>query len=721
VSGAEPSVQGPIHDSRPHWQRYGIALLSVALATLVTWLLRSVISETILIFYFGTVIFVGWFGGLGPGLLATALSLAVAQYFFIEPVHSLVPSDPSDLIPMVLFGVFAAMSATFSEQLRMSRQSERQRADELAELSKQLQEQTVEMEEHSAELEQQFEEAQLLSEELEQANTALAEHSALQARLAAIVESSRDSIVGTGLDGTILSWNPAAQALYGYTPVEAVGQHISLLTPPDRRAEIDELYHLVRQGETIELLETVRQTKSGRLVDVGVSVSPIREDNTIIGVAKIDRDITSVKRVERQQNTLAEATRRLTTTLDEREVIEALCDMLVPEVGDYCIIRLIDDKYEIKPVHWKHAADDRQQLLDELVRRYPDRAEPGSHVAEVQRRAHAQLCNHLGDADYQESATDDVHLELMRKVATRSCIIAPLLVRGSVIGTLTVAISDSSREYDNDDVHFLEEICRRAATVVDNARSYQLERAAREEAEEANQAKFEFLTRMSHELRTPLNAIAGYAQILELGVHGELNQSQVEAISRIQRNQRHLLSLINDVLNFAKLETGHVRFAFEDFSVLDVLTGLEPLIAPQVQDKKLQYSFETCPAELRAHADPEKLEQIILNLLSNAVKFTRDGGAIRLRCEHHGERVAVQVIDTGEGIAADKLDIIFDPFIQANMQYTRTKEGTGLGLSISRDLARKMGGDLTVESTVGNGSTFTVWLPVATERAQTLA
>ncbi|MDB4915965.1 MAG: sensor protein [Gemmatimonadetes bacterium] len=257
-----------------------------------------------------------------------------------------------------------------------------------------------------------------------------------------------------------------------------------------------------------------------------------------------------------------------------------------------------------------------------------------------------------------------------------------------------------------------------AYDVTEHVRARREVETARAEAEAANAAKSEFLSTMSHELRTPLNAISGYTELLTLELRGPITEMQRQDLERIRRANHHLMGLVTDVLNFARLDAGQVEFHVADVELASVVGDLEPLVGPQLAAKQLIFDHAGCVSDRphRMRADPEKVRQILLNLLTNAVKFTDAGGRVRLACETDlvAGVVRVRVSDTGRGIPPGQLERIFEPFVQVDRHRTQeSQQGVGLGLAISRDLARAMGGELTAESELGVGSTFTLALPAA--------
>ena len=315
---------------------------------------------------------------------------------------------------------------------------------------------------------------------------------------------------------------------------------------------------------------------------------------------------------------------------------------------------------------------ERQKYEDELLRT-KRAAEHARNVLEVQRRE-LQAANELLEEQAVEMEVQQQHLREQ-----------------------TAQLEESAEELRalNDDL-------------LERSREVELARAV---AEEANQAKSTFLAVMSHELRTPLNAISGYVELLEIGIYGMVNEAQRDALGRINRSQRHLLRLINEVLNLARIEAGRVDYTVVDVPLAPVIEEVVAMIEPQLTAKGLGFQVNDVTG-LVVRADRDKAQQVLLNLLSNAIKFTPPGGhvAVEAAPDDAGGMVLLRVTDTGIGIPADRLASVFEPFVQVDVSQKGRKEGTGLGLAISRDLARGMGGDLTAQSTEGHGSTFTLAL-----------
>jgi signal transduction histidine kinase len=236
---------------------------------------------------------------------------------------------------------------------------------------------------------------------------------------------------------------------------------------------------------------------------------------------------------------------------------------------------------------------------------------------------------------------------------------------------------------------------------------------ARADAEKASRVKSEFLGMMSHELRTPLNAVGGYVDLMLDGLRGPTTEEQRIDLGRIKRSQRHLLGVIENVLGFLKLGSGKVIYELREVSVDDIVDNVEDIAKPLIESKHLAYARGSTERSVHVHADYDKVQQIVLNLLSNAIKFTEPNGRVEITWSAQDGRVRIRVADTGSGIPADRLESVFEPFVQVDSTRSRPKGGTGLGLSISREFARGMGGQLLVESELGKGSAFTLDLPRA--------
>ena len=339
----------------------------------------------------------------------------------------------------------------------------------------------------------------------------------------------------------------------------------------------------------------------------------------------------------------------------------------------------------------------------ERFRRYPLRA--GGPLSDAVLSGEPVLLPDLRawQARYPET------LDTVRETGYAGYAAAPIRVDGQAIGALGFSFREGEA-FDPGVGVFLETVAGQCGAALERARLYQAEHAARAEAEAANLAKGQFLASMSHELRTPLNAIGGYVDLLMMELRGPVTAQQQTDLARVKRAQQHLLGLINDVLNFAKLEAGRIELQLRDVALGELLDDVEALIAPQAAMRGIAYAPAPGDGTVSVRGDQEKLEQVLLNLLSNAVKFTGPGGRVWMDWAEEEGEVRVRVHDTGAGVPPDKLESIFEPFVQVDPDLTRTRQGTGLGLAISRELARAMGGDITVRSVPDEGSTFTVHL-----------
>ena len=298
--------------------------------------------------------------------------------------------------------------------------------------------------------------------------------------------------------------------------------------------------------------------------------------------------------------------------------------------------------------------------------------------------------------------------QLLAETGHRAQIIAPLIVGGECTGAIGIAF-DRDRAFTDEETQFAVSIAQQCAIAMERVRLFGLEQEARNAAEKASFFKTEFLAGLSHELRTPLNAIGGYAELLEMEIHGPVSPEQRTALERIQTSRKHVQGLIDSVLELTRIESGATHYSIEQVSLGETITVCEALMAPQITAKGLQYSRSGTVDGMTVWADAEKLRQIILNLLTNAVKYTETGG-VSLSVERVHDLIAMKVTDTGSGIDPSKLELIFQPFVQLN-ERAAPQTGVGLGLAISRNLARGMGGDLTAHSEPGKGSAFTLTLP----------
>jgi PAS domain S-box-containing protein len=488
-----------------------------------------------------------------------------------------------------------------------------------------------------------------------------------------LVASVRDyAIFALDPKGMILSWNAGAERIAGYRADEVVGRHFSIFYREEDLATGKperELRIAARDGRVED--EGWRIRKDGTQFWASVVLTSLRDAHgSLVGFAKVTRDLTERRGAE-----------------DQLRASEERFRVLIQSVRDYGIFMLDPDG---RVASWNEGARRiKGYEADEIVGRhfsvfYPEAARASGfpdYELEV-----ARAVGRFEDEGWR-----------VRKDGTQfwANVVITALFRddGSLLGFAKV-----TRDLTE----------RRAA------QQREVEDARRlADAEASSRAKSGFLAAMSHELRTPLNAISGYAQLMQEGIAGPVSEQQAEYLTRIITSQQHLLAIVNDLLNYSRIEAGEVAYERTPVAMREVVDRVLGMVMPQAERKGLDLTRGECGTEIVAIADQLKTEQIVLNLVSNAVKFTPERGAVTVSCGRLQAAVTIEVRDTGPGIPADKQQAIFEPFVQLGRTLTSTHEGAGLGLAISRDLARAMSGDVTVESTVGTGSTFVLRLPAA--------
>ncbi|HEX8906508.1 MAG TPA: ATP-binding protein [Longimicrobiaceae bacterium] len=578
-------------------------------------------------------------------------------------------------------------------------------------------------------------------------------------RYRSLVVATAQIIWNTDAKGEFATEQPEWAAFTGTTFEEYRGWKWLECVHPADREQAAATWRAALESRTVYEAEYRLIRHDGQYRDMQVRAVPVQEPNGRVREwVGAESDVTERRKAERSAQFLAEASRVLASSLDYATTLRSVARLAVPELADWCAVDLLAEGGGLERVAVEHQDPAKIEFVHRLQERYPGDMGTERGLPAVIRTGKADMMAEIPEEMLLAAARGPEHLALIRELGLKSYIVVPLIARDRTLGAITLVHAESGRRYDQQDLELAEELARRAAVAIDNARLYyeteearaqleqqaaelqeaqaEMERAhgelqrandelvarteeaerAREAADEANAAKSAFLATMSHELRTPLNAIAGYAQLLEMGIHGEITETQREYLEKIRRNQTHLLGLINDVLNFAKIEAGQVQYEIGQVPVDETLAAVEALIEPQVRARRHHYAYRRGDPAVTARADRDRVEQIVLNLLSNAVKFTSPGGRIVMEWEADDGRVRIRVRDSGRGIPADKLPAIFEPFVQVDPTLTRSSEGTGLGLAISRDLARAMKGDLTVESREGVGSTFTLTLPRGPDR-----
>jgi signal transduction histidine kinase len=415
---------------------------------------------------------------------------------------------------------------------------------------------------------------------------------------------------------------------------------------------------------------------------------------------------------------LAEAGRLLAESVDQASTLVALTRLALPSLGAWCIVDILEEGNAIHRLGIYHPDPEKQGLAHQLQTTWtPEPDDPFGAPAMLRDARTLALTDDI-EVTLAATAHSSANLHILRQLGIGSLLTVPLIARKRLLGAITFVNADRNFSYSHEDMQLAEGVANRGALALDNAQVYDLALVLQRSAETANRAKTAFLGAMSHELRTPLNAIGGYIDLLDMGLRGPVTATQHADFARVKTNQQHLALLITEILNFVRVGSGRVPYAICDVKACESIQHAIDLIEPLFGQKGLVFEGIVGDASIAARADPERVAQILINLFSNAIKFTAPGGRISANCAVTGDTVTIRVSDTGIGIAPEKHEAIFEPFIQLKESLADRESGVGLGLAISRDLARAMNGDLTVESAEGKGARFTLSLPRAAEEPE---
>jgi signal transduction histidine kinase len=425
---------------------------------------------------------------------------------------------------------------------------------------------------------------------------------------------------------------------------------------------------------------------------------------------------------------LAETTRCLADSLDVETTLATGAGLALPHFGTWCMVDIVEADDVIRRVAVIHPDPDKQRLAREFYGAHPPCRDDPLGAARVIRTRESDFV--LAYDEVLEGITQEEHRALLRELGAQSFLMVPMSARGKTLGAITF-VSDDRRRYDDADLLLAEDLGRRCAMAVDNARLYAASEAARHaatftaqraeelldevnvarhEAETADCARTAFLGTISHEFRTPLTAVQGFADLLLEEVAGPINEAQRHQVERIRTASDHLLGLISEILDFARQQSGRTSVRLRELDLAEAVREAASLVEPLAAAKGLGFPVSIAEGPIPFRTDGGKLKQIILNLAGNAVKFT-EAGEVRMELAIPDGRVVLRIGDTGIGISADHAEHVFTPFWQLDQSSTRSG-GTGLGLAVTRQLASLLGGEVTMQSDPGVGSVFTVVLPL---------
>jgi signal transduction histidine kinase len=524
-----------------------------------------------------------------------------------------------------------------------------------------------------------------------------------RSRFRDVIERNADAIVVVDPQGVIRFANAMAAELFRSRREDLIGTQFGFPVVLGETTELD-VPHPDRAGMVeMRVVESEWEGETAYIASLRDITERKRAEDDARQLIREQSARTAAEKTARRFRFLAEASTLLSAPLDYAETLSTLARLCVAELADCVVIYGVDERGCVTRLEVEHCDPAKADVVQAL-REHPIRGGGGHPVLDVLRTRTPLLVTSVDDAWLATVAQDEPHLELLRQLAVASFMLVPLVARDHGLGAIALISSNPDRQFAEENLLEANDLALRAALAIDNARLYR-------EAQEANQAKSDLLAVISHDLRTPLNSIMGHADLLALGVHDQLSEAGLQCVERIRIGATHLLYLIDELLSFARLDAGREEMRRQDVDANAVAREVAAVVEPLALQRSLTFHLDLPEQALALQTDPDRLRQILLNLVGNAVKYTEHGDVrLDLRSSADGA-IEFHVRDTGIGIRPEHLGQIFEPFWQVDPKQRAANGGTGLGLSVVQRLVHLLGGEITVESQVGRGSTFTVRMP----------
>jgi PAS domain S-box-containing protein len=532
------------------------------------------------------------------------------------------------------------------------------------------------------------------------------------------IDRSDNAVFITDLEGVIQYANPAFEKVYGYSPEEAVGKTPRIFKSglmPDEQYK--QFWDTLLSGGTVSG-EITNKTKNGTLITISGTNSPILDESgKAIGFLAVHQDITERKLSEeilkRRNDYLAassEIGRLVTSTLDLNTIFTRTVNLISERFGFYYAAIYIIEETGFNAVLREATGEAGEKMR---AQRYSVVVGSNSIVGKVAEGIEPRLVN---DTDLEPLYVPNPFL-----LDTRAEVSIPLRIGARIVGVIDIQ-STEAYAFTKDDLSVLQSLADQVAVAIDNARSYELSQQLIKDLREVDQLKSQFLANMSHELRTPLNSIIGFSRVILKGIDGPVSDMQQQDLTAIYNSGQHLLGLINDILDLARIEAGKMELNFEEVHLAEMATSVMSTAKGLVKEKPIQL-LQRIPANMPAvRGDTMRVRQVLLNLISNASKFTDEGSITVEALVQKGPtgkiEALINVIDTGPGISVEDQKKLFQAFSQVDGSATRKSGGSGLGLSICANLVQLHGGRIGIHSGAGTGSTFWFTLPLYNQPQQ---